>query len=137
MRLPRGATARVHPYIVRRQGRPGGQKLGVVQQELALAIGALDAGLTGVGAAVILQVELAVPHGQPFTGLCLEILEKSPGGAWAHTGRTGMIGQPPTVLQHLRGRAAAAIPPAEEGEQFTVCLFLLIIPPRADDQPGG
>ena len=134
--LPGASQLSLGIVIVGPRGSPGGQELGIVQQELVLPIGTFDAGLACIGAAVVLQVELPVPERQTLAGAGLEVLEELAGAAQPHARRARMVGQPPTVLQHFAGRAATAVSPAVGREQLRVRLFLLVVAPRANDQPG-
>ena len=97
---------------VGRVGQPGQrrQDLGVVQQELALAVGALVARLGGVGAAVVFQVKLAVPGGQALSHAGLQVAEEIPHPAKVRARRGGEAAQHLDILQHLARRAAAPIP---------------------------
>ena len=99
--------------VTGRLRRPSGQELGVVQQELALAIGALGAGLAGVGTTVVFQVKLAIPDRQSLAGLRFEVLEELAGASHPQAWCARVIGQPLTVLQHLAGRPATTVSPAK------------------------
>ena len=79
--LPGAGQFSVGILVVGRQGSPGGEKLGVVQEELTFAIGAFDVRLAGVGATVIFQIKLAVPDRQSLASLRLEIPEEFAGAA--------------------------------------------------------
>ena len=102
-----------------------------MQQELALAVGALVAALRGVGAAVQFQVEFAVPGRQNVAGLLLHALVELARRAVAHLGQAGEVVHLADVFQHLARRAAAAVAIAEGHEQRVLRLLLLEVGPRA------
>jgi hypothetical protein len=54
----------------------GSEKFGVMEQELALAISSLVAALRSIGAAMIFQIELAIPGRQESTSRFFELAEE-------------------------------------------------------------
>ncbi len=100
-----------------------------MQSELGLAVGALAAALGGVGAAVILQVQLAVPGGQVGAAGGLQVAEEVAGGALAGLRQAREARHRPQVLQHLAGRAAATVAVAEGHEHVALSFLLLEVLP--------
>ena len=90
-----------------------GQQLDIVQQELAFAILTLDCRLRGVGATVVLEVELTDEDGV-VAGFALESRKELFARALRCAGDSLQIADSPQYLEHLLGRAAAAVSVAEE-----------------------
>ena len=86
----------------RPDGRGGGPQLGLAQQVLAAPVAALRARLRGVGAAVVLQVQLARPHRR------VRVLGGRGGEELRRTGEAHGAASPP-------GRACGARRPASPG----------------------
>ena len=106
-----------------------GQEFGVVQGELGLAVGAFAAALGGVGAAVVLQVQLAVPGGQVGAAGCFQVAEEVAGGALAGLRQAGEARHRTQVFEHFAGRAAAAVAVAKGHEDVLLDFLLLEVLP--------
>ena len=98
-------------------GGQGSQELGIVQEEFALAVGALVAALGGVGAAVVLQVEIDVPRRQAVSDLSLQLAEEFAHLATLELRRSGKMPHLSDVLHHLPRGAAAPIAPPKRHEE--------------------
>ena len=124
--------------------RPGqrGQKLGVVEEELAPAVGPFDAGLGGVGAAMVFEVQFAVPGGEAVAGGLFQAAEEVVHAPQADTRQRGEGFHLPQVLDHRAGGAAAAVAVAVDEEQRRrrarrPGVFGLELAPRAEHLGGG
>ena len=109
------------------------EPLEVVQADLVLAVGPLDPGLGGVGAAVEFEVELAVPDGQG-RGLGLDLLDEVADLAVAELRQPGgrrVVRQPLAGLEHQFRRPAAAVAPAEREQALARDALLLVLLPVA------
>ena len=105
----RGAAARA-------DGGRRRPQLGLAQQGLVAAVALLGSQLRGEDAAVQLEVHLAAPHGR-LRVLGLGILEELPGGADRDPRRPLEVRGAVRGLDHLAGRPAAAVAPAEGNER--------------------
>ncbi len=136
--LPRPVQLSMGVVIVRiEQGGQDGQEFGIVQEKLALAIGTLVAALGGVGAAVVLQVELAVPGRQAVSDLGFQLAKELPHFAALDLRRGGETPHLADVLQHLPRGTAAAVAVAERHQQRRrqagpAPVFLLEVVPGPD-----
>ncbi len=127
--------------VVGRVGRRAPQ-LRLVQQDLRPAVGVLGAPLTGVGAAVVLEVELLLPDRRLVEILrrqhrALDRREERFGRALLDPGHPRQVAEPPPGLQHPAGRAAAPVAPAEEIEQVVVDVLLIVDAVGPRDLLGG
>jgi hypothetical protein len=98
----------------RRRGRP---QLRLAEQVLGAAVALLHRRLAGVGAAVVLEVQLAAPHRRVrVLGLGVgEELRRRPDG---DPRRAVEIGHPPGPFEHLPGRPAAAVAVPERQQRM-------------------
>ena len=117
--------------LARVGARHGGEELGVVQRLLAAPVAALDAGLGRVGAAVILEVELAL-DGRPRAGLCLERLEELGRGMELRARKPLEVVGTAERLEHRRRGTAAAVAVAEHEQAGA---RVIVIPVVADGPP--
>src|SRR5581483_12481379 len=96
-----------------RTGRYGGRpQLGSLERRLALAVAALDGGLAGERAAVLLEVEVAGPHRQ-WRRVGLDRGEELLRGFEGHGRGAGEVAGPAGRLEHLAGWATAPVAVAE------------------------
>ena len=93
--------------------RQNRQEFNVVEQELPLAIPLFGGRLRGVGAAVQLKVELA-DHARQILAILLQTLEKLVGRTHLRARQSLQILRPVQSLEHIAGRAAAAVADAEQ-----------------------
>src|SRR5258708_22534637 len=87
----------------------GGKEFGVVHEYFALAIIAFVSALAGVRTPVIFKVKFTVPHGKLIGDLGFNTLHEFTHGAGPNAWRARVILKMLNVLQHLAGRAAAAV----------------------------
>ena len=116
--------------------RHHGGQLQVHQQQLVLAVGALVAGHGGERAAVVLEIELALPGVEPGVVLHarFQFAEILAGELLAHLryaldAALHALGH----FQHLAGGAAAAVAVAKGHQDVVVDLLVLIALPAAHD----
>ena len=129
LRLERGRQRRAE------QRRHAAEGLGGDQRPLGPAVQELGAALRGQRAAVELEVDLADPdrqrgvlvHGGVGLGEPVGDLDR------AERGHDGEIGELPLALEHLLGRAAAAVAIAEGQQAFREGVLAAEVPPGLDD----
>ena len=102
----------------------GGQELGLVQQMLAAPVALLGPGLGGEGAAVQLQVQLAVPH-RRVRVLLAGPLEELLRGAELDLRGALEVGRAATGGHHLAGGTTTAVAPAEQVDADAGAALLL------------
>src|SRR5258708_24478217 len=100
-------------------------------EHFGLAVGAFTAGLSRIGAAMVFQIQFAVPSRQAIA-VELQAIKETFSAALTHARQTGMVARPFSPFQHFDGRPTAAIAPAKGREYFGVPIFLLVLIPRPD-----
>ena len=111
----------------------GGDELCVVQEEFALAVGAFVAGLRGVGAAVVFEVQLAVPDGHHLVvAERRDGFEELPDAGLFDLRQGGEVLHGFDVFEHLARGAAAAVAEAVGHQQVILQFLLLEVLPRAE-----
>ena len=110
-----------------------GDELGIVQEKFAFTIGAFVAGLRGVGAAMIFEIEFAVPNGRAifFFEFAGEDFKKCFNAGLFDLWQRREIFHHFDIFKHLACGTAAAIAEAICHEQVLVQIFLLEVLPRA------
>ena len=103
------------------------------QTVLGLAVQLLDPGLGSQGTPVQLEVELAGPPWESFSGEALEELIDVGHAEARHRWETLHAG---VVFEHLLARAAAAVAPPEGEEALGVVTLALEVAPGAVDVLG-
>ena len=132
------------PHPVHLLGRIGqailrqhAEQLQIHHVQLGLAVGALVARHGGVGAAMILKVQLALPHRQAFAALHARVqfvkVGARKGLAHARQARDALF-HAVGIFQHRAGGAAAAVAIAIGNQNVIVDFLLLIALPAADQR---
>ena len=103
---------------------------------LKLAIGLFVIGLRGVGASMILQVELSIPDGN--IPICLgevrmQYIEEVPRRACFHMRESGQKIHSPAHFQHISRDTAATVPISIRDQDVMTELFVLELSPAAND----
>ncbi len=146
------APHRIEVRLVQRESqRPGehAEPFEVVQANFVLAVDALEPRLAGVGTAVILEIQLAVPHRQRLR-LPRDIAHQFAGLLEAHRRQADLrapVAHAPAGLDHLRRRPTAAVAPAEGQQRLDEPILLAVLRPcllhvldaehRVVGQPGA
>ena len=110
------------------------QKLQVHEPQLCFAVAALVACHGGVRAAVVLKVELALPRGQTFAVFyaLVQLVKILPREDLPHLrDAQNAFFHAFARLQHIAGRAAAAVTVAVSDENVVVDVFVLVALPAA------
>ena len=100
------------------------EKFRIAQEEFRLPVAAFIFRLSGVGAAVQLEIQLPHPDRQ-VAGIGLGLLEKRDGFFRDHLGQSFEVAQPAGFFQHLDGGAAAAVAESidEQGTRGAVVIL--------------
>ncbi len=115
--------------------RHAGQSLGRDQRAFGAAVEVLRPPLRRQRAAVIFEVDLADPDRQILLRLVRAFDDpREPLGDvhLAHRRHCREVGELSVAEQHVLGRTAAAVAPAEQQQALRVALLVLKIPPRLD-----
>ena len=97
-----------------------------MQRPLPRPVALLDSGLRGVGAAVVLEVQLA-DHRRQLAGVRLQRVEELVAGRHRRARHALQVADPAQRLQHLRRRAAAAVAPAEHQQAAAGAVVVLVV----------
>ena len=111
-----------------------GEELGVVQGLLAATVAALRARLRGVGAAVVLEVELPADDG-PVSAARLERVEELLARPLRRARQALEVGHAAQCLEHLSRRASATVAVAEH-EQARAGVVVIVVLARDLQQLG-
>ncbi len=128
--FPRLVERRLRIDVIAVQAGRRRQEFGVVEQKLALTVGALVAALRRVGAAMQLQVELAIPRRQPVARFGFQFLVEFLDRTVAHLGQAREVAHCADVFKHLTRGTAAAVAVAKGHQQRLLQFLLLEVLPR-------